>query len=351
MERQKEERVGTVSRMPARRPRVALAMQDKELRDALFSERLRRRLEAVADCDYDLVIQDFDAVPQSVLESTEVLLTGWSCPRIDEAALERMPALGLIAHAAGSVKGHVDDACWGRGIVVTNAVLANAVPVAEFSLAQILLAGKSTLGAVVLYRERQEKIDRELEFPDAGNYDKTVGIVGASTIGRLVLDRLRSFDLEVVLFDPTIGPGEAQRLGARKVGLAELMQASDVVSLHAPVLPSTIGMVGRNELAAMRTGSTLINTARGALVDHTALREELISGRLNAFLDVTEPEPLPQGDPLYGLPNVLLTPHIAGSMGTELHRMTDFALTEIERFAAGLEPRYQVRREDLATKA
>jgi len=333
------------------RPRVALAMQDKELRDALFSDPLRRRLDTIAECDYDLVVQDFDAVAQDVLESLEVLLTGWFCPRIDEAALRRMPALRLIAHAGGTVKDHIHPAVWDRGIAVTTAALANAIPVAEFSLAQILLAGKSVLGAAHLYRERQEWIDRELEFPGAGNYEKTVGIVGASTIGRLVLDHLRKFDLDVVLFDPTIGRDEAERLGARKVELMELMGSSDVVSLHAPVLPSTAGMVGRRELAAMRTGSTLINTARGVLVDHTALREELLSRRLNAILDVTDPEPLPQGDPLYVLPNVLLTPHIAGSMGTELHRMTEFALTEIERFAAGSPPRYPVCRGDLATKA
>jgi phosphoglycerate dehydrogenase-like enzyme len=236
--------------------------------------------------------------------------------------------------------------------VVTNAAVANAVPVAEFTLAQILLAGKSTLRAAQLYIESQARVDRELEFAHAGNYEKTVGIVGASTIGRLVLAHLRSFDLEVLLYDPTLDEAAAYELGAWKVeDLAELMRASDVVSLHAPVLPSTIGMVGRNELEAMRTGATLVNTARGVLVDQTALREELISGRLNAVLDVTEPEPLPQGDPLYSLPNVLLTPHIAGSMGTELHRMTDHALTEIERFAAGLGPRYPVLREDLAIKA
>jgi phosphoglycerate dehydrogenase-like enzyme len=326
-------------------------MQDKELRDALFSDRLRRRLDAIADCDYDLVIQDFRAIAQTVLEGIEVLLTGWFCPRIDEAALDRMPALKLIAHAGGTVKDHIHPAAWDRGIAVTNAVLANAIPVAEFSLAQILLAGKATLGAAHLYRERQGRIDRELEFPDAGNYEKTVGIVGASTIGRLVLEHLENFDLDVVLFDPTVGPDEAQRLGARKVELIELMRHSDVVSLHAPLLPTTAEMIGAEELAAMRTGATLINTARGALVDHAALRQELLSGRLNAILDVTEPEPLPHGDPLYGLPNVLLTPHIAGSMGTELHRMTEFALTEIERHAAGSAPRHPVCREDLATRA
>jgi phosphoglycerate dehydrogenase-like enzyme len=333
------------------RPRVALAMQGGNLRDALFSDRLQQRLKAVADCDLSLVISDFSAVPGTLLREVDVLLTGWFSPRIDDEVLQRMPRLRLIAHAGGSVKDHVDPACWHRNIRVTTAAIANAVPVAEFTLAQILLAGKSVLAATQLYRERQGKIDREAQFPDTGNYEKVIGIVGASTIGRLVIDRLKPFDLDVLLYDPTISEPEAQDLGTQKVGLEELMRQSDVVSLHAPVLPETIRMVGRTELAAMRTGTTLINTARGDLIDHDALRHELISRRLNAVLDVTSPEPLEPGDPLFSLPNVQLTPHIAGSMGTELHRMTEFAVREIERFAAGQPARHPVHLQDLVRSA
>lgn len=335
----------------AARPRVALAMQDGNLRDALFSEKLRHRLTAVSDCDFSLVINDFNAVPDTMLQDVDVLLTGWFSPRIDQTVLDRMPRLRLIAHAGGSVKDHVDPACWSRPIRVTTAAIANAVPVAEFTLAQILLAGKSVLAATQLYRERQERIDREIEFPGTGNYDKVIGIVGASTIGRLVIDRLKPFDLSVLLYDPTIGESEAQKLGVRKVGLEELMKLSDVVSLHAPVLPETVRMVGQKELAAMRTGTTLINTARGDLVDHDALRRELMAQRLTAVLDVTSPEPLEPGDPLFELPNVQLTPHIAGSMGTELHRMTAFAVHEIERLAAGKPARHPVHLQDLVRSA
>jgi phosphoglycerate dehydrogenase-like enzyme len=198
---------------------------------------------------------------------------------------------------------------------------------------------------------RQGHIDREVEFPTAGNYEKTVGIVGASTIGRLVVERLKGFDVVIVLYDPTLTEAEVAKLGARKVSLDDLMRLSDVVSLHAPVLPATVGMIAQEQLSAMRTGATLVNTARGELVDHAALRKELLSGRLNAMLDVTSPEPLPAGDALYNLPNVLLTPHIAGSMGTELHRMTEYAVGEIERFASGASPRYPVRPDELATMA
>ncbi|MFB8369477.1 hydroxyacid dehydrogenase [Pseudarthrobacter sp. NPDC055928] len=337
--------------VPRFKPKVALAMQDADLRDALFSKRLRRRLEAICDCDFSMVIQDFEATPDEALEEVDVLLTGWFSPRIDAAVLARMPRLRLIAHAGGSVKGHVLPECWERGITVTTAAEANALPVAEFTLGLILLAGKATITASHLYKQRQTRIDRELEFPDAGNYERTVGIVGASTIGRLVLERLRPFDFEVTVYDPTISDAEAQRLGARRVSLDELMSCSDIVSLHAPVLPETLHMIGAAQLAAMKDGSTLINTARGELVDHDALVDELEAGRLNAYLDVTSPEPLPAGHRLFALPNVLLTPHIAGSMGNELHRLAAYALDEIERYAAGEPQRFPVGLTDLVRMA
>ncbi|MFJ5956341.1 hydroxyacid dehydrogenase [Paenarthrobacter sp. NPDC092416] len=333
------------------RPKVALAMQDVDLRDALFSKRLKSRLEAIADCDFSEVIQDFSIVPNELLGDVDVLITGWFSPKINAEVLSRMPRLRLIAHAGGSVKAHVLPECWERGVVVTTAAEANALPVAEFTLGLILLAGKSALAASNLYSQRQTKIDRELEFPETGNYERAVGIVGASTIGKLVLERLQPFDFDALVYDPTISDAEARRMGARRVGLDELMACSDIVSLHAPVLPETVNMIGSRQLAAMKDGSTLINTARGELVDQEALVRELVSQRINACLDVTNPEPLPAGNPLYGLPNVLLTPHVAGSMGTELHRLTAYALTEVERYAAGEPPKFPVGLTDLERMA
>ena len=333
------------------RPRVALAMRNERLRDALFPTHLRRRLDRLAECDFSLVIKDFADVPSDTLATVDVLLTGWGAPRIDSAALANMPRLKLIAHAAGTVKAHVDPACWDHGITVTTAAAANALPVAEFTLAQILLAGKAALKASHLYRQRQSKIDTQTELHHVGNYERIVGIVGASTIGRLLMERLQAFDLDIALYDPTITATDAELLGAKLVDLDELMRMSDIVSIHAPLLPETVGMIGAAQLGQMRDGSTLINTARGKLVDHRALRDQLMTGRIYAFLDVTDPEPLNPGDPLFNLPNVQLTPHIAGSLGTELHRMTFYALDEIENFAQGVPARYPVRREDLSRMA
>ena len=119
------------------------------------------------------------------------------------------------------------------------------------------------------------------------------------------------------------------------MSLQELLDRSDVVSLHVPAVPSTKHMIGATELARMRDGATLINTARGSVVDHDALTAELQTRRLNAVLDVTEPEPLPEDSPLFDMPNVFLTPHIAGAAGLEIPRLAEMAIDEIERWSRG----------------
>lgn len=331
------------------RPHVVLAMHGPSMRDSLFPPRLSARLQAVAVCDPALVVTDFGTAPRASLATVEVLVTGWGCPRVDAAALGLMPALRLIAHAAGSVKAHIDPVCWERGVEVTTAAAANAVPVVEFAVAHIVLAGKDVFGAA--HRYAAGLPDRPAAAPQVGNYGQVVGIVGASRIGRGVLERLRTFDFVCLVADPTITAEDARELGAELVGLEELMARSRVVSLHAPLLPETEGMIGARQLAALKDGTVFINTARGRLVDHVALRRELVSGRVSAVLDVTDPEPLEPGDTLFSLPNVQLTPHLAGSTGNELYRMTALALDEVENLAAGRPPRYPVRLADLAWMA
>ncbi|NEA37998.1 hydroxyacid dehydrogenase [Streptomyces sp. SID11385] len=295
-----------------------------------------RRLTELSDLDPSLVVDDFAAPAASAaLHEAEVLISCWGCPPLTEEVLALAPRLRVVIHAAGSVKHHITDACWHRGIAVTSAASANAVPVAEYTVAFVLLAGKDLLRIRDDYRRRRAAHDWQSAYAAAGNYRRTVGVVGASRIGRRVLELLRPYDLDLLLYDPYLPPGEAERLGARPVGLDELCRASDVVSVHAPELPATRHLVSRERLASMRTGATLINTSRGSLIDQRALTEELVSGRLDAVLDVTVPEVLPPDSPLYGLPNVVLTPHVAGSLGVELHRMAASAADELERYVTG----------------
>lgn len=283
-----------------------------------------------------------------ILGAADVLLGHWGCVRVDEALLERAPRLRMIAYAAGTVKDSIAPEVFERGVLVTSGAAANAVPVAEFTVAAILFANKDVFAA----RERTRGgIDPE--FPWArrhrpvGNWAKRVGLIGASHVGRGVIELLRPYDLEVLLADPYVSADQAAALGVRLVDLDELLTASDVVSIHAPALPETRHLIGADQLARMADGATLVNTARGSLLDHHALAAELRSGRLNAVLDVTEPEPLPDDHELLRLPNAFVTPHLAGSQGTELGRMAELVLEELRRFGAGEPPLHPVTAADL----
>jgi phosphoglycerate dehydrogenase-like enzyme len=295
------------------------------------------RLMAVASVRPGLVVSDFsDPAARPELRETEVLLTHWGCPPLDRDALAMMPRLRAVVHAAGSLKSLITGACWERGLCFSSAAWANALPVAEYTIAMILLSNKQVLGFRDHYRTaRGQRTDWHALFPAAGNYRRRVGIVGASMIGRRVIELARPFDWELGLHDPFVTETEARELGVTLAGLDELCGTVDVLSLHAPELPSTRHMLDRRRLALLRDGATVINTARGTLIDQEALTAELASGRLQAVIDVTDPEVLPAESPLYDLPNVLLTPHVAGSMGNEMGRLFDAALAELKRYAAG----------------
>ena len=317
-------------------------------------------LELFGDAELDLLrelgpllnttpIGAWDGDADAVLAEAEVIVGHWGCPSLDAAMLDRAPRLGLFAYAAGTVKMTLSDAVWDRGIRVTSGANANAVPVAEFTLAAILFANKG-----VLWRRGRADYGSIEAMGDNpwGNYGRTIGIVGASMIGRRVIEHLRAFPhMQVTLYDPYITDEEAASLGVTKLGLDELCAGADVLSIHAPALPETMHMIGAAQLGALRDGATVINTARGPLIDHDALLPHLESGRLYAILDVTDPEPLPDDSPLLGLPNVWISPHLAGSQGTELNRVFDNVIEEIRRWVAGEPALNEVTRDRLATMA
>ncbi|WP_443033966.1 hydroxyacid dehydrogenase [Streptomyces sp. CA2R106] len=326
------------------RPRAVLAM-DPQFADGFFDDRARARFAEIAVWDPALIVHDLDDRRAAAeLRDAEVMFASWGAPVLDEELLAAAPALKAVVYAAGSVKGLVTEACWRRGLTVSSGAWANALPVAEYTVAAILLANKQIPQIREEFRRvRGTRHAWRHSYPDIGNYRRTVGIVGASLIGRRVIELLRPHDLAVVVHDPYLDPQAAGELGVRTAALDELCAVSDVVSLHAPQLPATEGMIGARQLALMRDGATLVNTARGALVDTAALVPEVTLGRLNAVLDVTDPDPLPAGSPLYDLPNVTLTPHVAGSMGNEHYRLAHSALDELARYAAGRPFRHEVR--------
>ncbi|MFF1304221.1 hydroxyacid dehydrogenase [Streptomyces sp. NPDC058307] len=325
----------------AERPQALFAMTAENV-PLVFPPEVLARLRECVDIDPGLVAGDLtDPALADVLARTEILVTGWGCPRLDAAVLDAAPKLRAVLHSAGTVKGFATPEVWRRGITVSSAAEANAVPVAEYTLAAILLAGKD----VFVRRERLRTEDASAGWgvvPGIGNHGRRVGVIGASRIGRKVIELLRPFDLAVSLTDPYVDESAAAELGVPLLPLDDLLRTCEIVSVHAPETAETRHLIGRRELALMPDAGVLINTARGSLVDTDALVDELRTGRLSAILDVTDPEPLPADSPLHNLPNAFVTPHLAGSQGNELARLGLAVVAEAERVVSGAEVAYPV---------
>lgn len=318
------------------RPKLAFAY-DPARAERVFSARDLARLREVADIVRDAPLTRLDTdEARALLADIDVLVTGWGAPPIDAATLVAAPKLKLVAHSAGTVKSFVDRAVFEAGISVITAAAANAIPVAEFTLAAILFANKRVFEFRDMYRQSRTRDGLgPIMASEFGNYRKVIGVIGASRIGLKLIEMLRPFDFEVILHAPRMCPEQAAELGVELVGLDDLMRRADIVTLHAASVPETQHMLGAREFALMRDGTTFINTARGAIVDHPPMERELVSGRISAVLDVTDPEPLPPDSPIYELGNVFLLPHIAGAAGVERERLGALVVDEVVRFARG----------------
>ena len=271
----------------------------------------------------------------AVLARADACITSWGVARLDADVLAAAPRLGHMAHMGGSVKRFVSGAVWARGIRVTSAAVTLARDVAE-----------TTLGLMIVGRKRIWPLGNHVRdggWRDSPAWDRwdarelnrsTVGLIGAGNVGRHVIELLAPFSVTILVADPYLSDEEAAGLGVERVELAELMDRSDVVSVHAPDTDQTRHMIGAELLSRLRDGTVLINTARGGIIDEAALVDELATGRIFAFLDVTDPEPPASDSPLRRLDNVVVTPHIAGCIDN-CHRMGELAVEEVGRYLAG----------------
>jgi len=316
----------------------------------VFDEPRRRRIESSAYLEPQVISSSNLREHAARLGDLEVVFATWGMPALAGPQLDLLKSLKAVFYAAGSVKAFAAPLLE-RGIIVVGAADANAVPVAEYALAAILLSLKRFWPQALALRDRRRP-DAWTRQPMTGAYGSVVGLIGLSRTGRKVAQLLRSFDVKVIAYDPLVSPDEAGRLGVETAGLEEIFRRADVVSLHAPLLPRTVGMISGAMLESMKTNATFINTARGAIVREQEMAAVLRRrGDLWAILDVTDPEPPPSGSPLYELPNVLLTPHIAGSMDAEVRRMADLVLDEFDAWLAGRPLRHAVSLADLETMA
>lgn len=285
----------------------------------------------------------------SLLHEVDVIFTGWGMAPLTPELLAHAPRLRAVFHAAGSVRYFMTPEAWTRNLVVSTGHEINAIPVAEYTLAAILFALRN--GWNYAARLRTERtLWYQTEMP--GSYGSSVALISLGAVGRLVRERLRGFDVRVLVHDPFLSPAQAAELGVEAVSLDEAFSRADVVSLHTPLLAETQGLIRGAHFAAMKNGATFINTARGAVVAQTEMIDALRARPdLHAVLDVTAPEPPPADSPLFDLPNVTLTPHIAGTCRAEAPRLGRAMIDEFHRWREKLPPRHALTAEQAARMA
>jgi phosphoglycerate dehydrogenase-like enzyme len=277
-----------------------------------------------------------------VLADTEVILSGWGMVTMNADFLDAAPRLKAVMYGAGSVRYFLTDDFWERDILLTSAWAANAIPVIEYTIAAITFGLKKVLLAADMTRR-----EKTFKTPAGtiGLYGAKVGIIGAGMVGAGVLQRLKAYEVETFCYDPHLCPHRARELWTTPMGFDEIFRTCDVVSLHAASIPATEHMITGAHFRSMKEGAVFINTARGRIVREDEMVEVLQKGKIFAFIDVTDPEPPEAGSPLYTLPNVLLTPHLAGPEGAEVRRNGQHVIEELKRYLAGEGPRYPVTKE------
>lgn len=318
--------------------------------DTVYGCGRRERLARETDLLPDVVTQTTFADFATALGCVEVIFSTWGMFPLDDRHRAAMPKLRAVFYAAGSVKRFAQPLLE-NDIRVFSAWAANAVPVAEFTLAQILLSNKGYFRDT---RACRTPAGRRNPPPRLnGNFGTTVALLGAGMIGRRVIELLRPFDLHVLVWDPFLSSADARELGVEKIaGLEEAFERGAVVSNHLANVPETHDLITANLFRRMPCNATFLNTGRGATVrepDLVAVLRERPD--LTALLDVTRPEPPADDSPLYELPNVQLSSHIAGSLGTEVVRMADYMIEEFQRWRTGEPTRYEVTPDMLATMA
>ncbi len=290
---------------------------------------------------------------REILSRAEYVFSTWGMPAFTREEIRKyLPNVKAVFYGAGSVQ-HFARPFIEEGVAVFSAWAANGVPVAEYTFAQIILATKGFFQRLHRQSEGAAWTNKHPAVSFPGNYEIKVGIIGAGMIGRMVIERLKTLDkVEILVSDPFLSDAKAAELGVTKCDLDTVFTECDVISNHTANNPQTVGMMNKRHFDAMKPHAVFINTGRGAQVVEddmiAALRE--VPTRA-AVLDVTFPEPPEADSPLYTLDNVFLTPHIAGSLGNEVHRMAEYMYDEYRAFDAGEKTRYHVTMEMLETMA
>ncbi|HEU5078466.1 MAG TPA: hydroxyacid dehydrogenase [Opitutaceae bacterium] len=323
------------------KPKIGVIIH-RPLRATLFDDATWQRL-----CELgDVVATEAEApltpaAAAEILRGCDIAVGSWYAPPPSSALLAVAPRLRLWEHVGGSVK-HFFAENWSRPeLTIASCKAAIAEGVAEMVLGEIIVGVRRIIPNA--RANRSSLADRPANLKMLASC--RIGIVGASEVGKLVIERLRPFGCAIDVYDPFVTAKQAQRLNVRLVpNLIDLCRTADVVTLHTPALPSTRALLNATHFQAMRDDAIFINTSRGECIDEAALVTELAKGRLWAFLDVSFPEPAAIDSPLRRLPNVYYTSHLAGPAA---FNMGQRALADIEAFLAGGSPQCVITRDML----
>lgn len=313
--------------------KILVTLQKGEIREIHFPEEAVKALNKLGyvtynDTDKSLTEEQL----ANVIKDFDICVTHWSSPKFSARVLENAEKLRMIAHAAGSVAQLVTDQVYDMGIKVCSSNSVMAKYVAEGVLAYILAELR-----LIPQHDRDMKTgklwDRKV-VESRSLIGAKIGLIGFGTIGACLLEMLAPFNTIIKIFDPYL-PGKALEKypNASLCPISEALEWGDIVSVHASQTPETWHLLDMKKLGMIKDNALLINTARGSIIDETALIDELRSGRLRAVLDVYEEEPLSPESPLRKLDNVILLPHMAGAAAKEA--MTFEMIEEIKRFING----------------
>ncbi len=332
------------------KPNILIAMRPP-LFDQLFAEDQRDRLGALGNVTMQAQAGNLsEAELTELISGYEIVITSWGTPPFSAGVLAAADRLRLIVHSAGSIKLMLPPAVFADGRRVTHVAYSMSIPVAETTLALILLCLRQFHKIDRAFKEAGWSAARDLMLGAelAGN---RVGVIGAGYTGRAVIKRLLALEADVWLCDPYVSEQCAASLGVRKVPLETLMRCCPIVTLQAPATAETYRMIGVEQFGWLRDGAIFINTSRAHLIDEAALLAELRSGRISAALDVFDQEPLPDDSPFRELDNLFITPHIAAVTHQAYMRQGQISVDEVESYLNEGKLRYEVTRDMLDTMA
>ena len=331
--------------------KIALLGNNTAKFNLVFSQEVINKLKQYGDVYSELINSKNIENHKSFLADCDVAFSTWGMLTLCEEEIKKyMPKLKCVFYAAGTVQ-YFAQPFLNCGVKVFSAFAANAVPVIEYTVSQIILASKGFYQGAKRYR-----IALPTSFSHTqkckGNFGIKVGLIGLGAIGSGVAEKLKDYDIEVLAYDPFCSNEKAEQLNVKLTDLETIFKECLVISNHLANKKELKNIFTDKHFKLMQKNSTFINTGRGDQVNEWALAKNLIlHPSRTAVADVLKNETMPFTSPLFWCPNAILTPHIAGSMGNETHRMAYYMIEELERYVSGLNAKYEITKDLLKAMA